>query len=69
MTSRPNQNCLHSEINNLMYGAGRPYQEKSEMHKFDEKFFLKSSSSSSEVKLRLMLKLMGVCLGEEDGLN
>jgi hypothetical protein len=52
-----------------MYGAGRPYQEKSEMHKFGEKFFLKSSSSSSEVKLRLMLKLMGVCLGEEDGLN
>jgi hypothetical protein len=52
-----------------MYGADRPYQEKSEKLKFDEKFFLKSPLSSSEVKLRLMLKLMGVFLREEDGLN
>jgi hypothetical protein len=39
------------------------------MHKFDEKFFLKSSASNSEVQLRLIVKLMGVCLGEKDGLN
>jgi len=39
------------------------------MHKFDDKFFLKSSASKSEVKLKLMVKLMGVCVGEKDGLN
>jgi len=39
------------------------------MHKFVEKFFLQYSASNSEVKLRLMVKIMGVCLGEKDGLN
>jgi hypothetical protein len=49
----------------LIYAAGRPHPEKSAMHKFVEKFFLKFSASNSEVKLRLMVKLMGVCLREK----
>lgn len=51
-----------------MLQADRPL-EKSDMHKFDEKFFLKSSASNSEVKLRLIVKLVGVYLEEKVGLN
>jgi hypothetical protein len=41
----------------------------SEMHTFDEKFFLLSSASNSEVKSRLIVKIKGVCLGKRDRLN
>jgi hypothetical protein len=53
----------------LIYAAGRPHLENSDMHIFDEKFFLKSSASNSEVKLKLIVKLMSIYLGEKDGLN
>jgi hypothetical protein len=56
-------------MKNIIYVAGRPHLEQSDINNFDQKFFLKSSALNSDIKLWLIVKFTDVCMGEKVGLK